>query len=335
VSGRLRRRSTKKLAGAGTALLAFGVLTALLAATSAARTGERPVITGDPIVGEVLTSSSAGDTGLYKWQSCDPNVADCADAPFNDPNWTDLTDALQDNQTYTVASSDVGHFIRVIAKGTSLGEQFVSSEPVGPVPAPPEPPAPEQGPEAQHGVQLLIQPVFGTVKVKLPGESGFTTIDNLTVIPVGTIVDTRGSRVSLTAATGDFGDTTPDDSVDFYGGLFKALQAPATNSQAVAKLIGKLSCGGKGKAARASSGGGPIAVAASKRRRRLWGSGHGSYGTAGSGGTGSVVGTTWLTVEKCSGTFFKVLDGTGIQVFDYDLNKLFSLGPGQSHFAEK
>jgi hypothetical protein len=331
LSGRVRRRN-KKLAAAAAPLVCV-VLTAVLASASAARTGDRPVISGDPIVGNVLASSSAGDTGLYKWQSCDPAVADCADAPFNDPNWTDLTDALQDNQTYTVATSDIGHFIRVLAKGTSLGEQFVSSEPVGPVPGVPV--APETGPVAEHGVNLLIQPVFGTVKVKLPGQSGFTTIDNLSVVPVNTIVDTRGSRVTLTAATGNLGDTTPDDSVDFYGGLFRAVQAPATNSQAVAKLIGKLACrGAHGSSAKASSAG-PVAVASRSRRRRLWGSGHGSYGTAGSGGTGSVVGTTWLTVENCKGTLFKVLDGTGITVFDFDLNKLFSLGPGQSHFAKK
>jgi hypothetical protein len=116
------------------AILAGGAL--LLASISIAAPkpdGPRPVISGTPIVGAVLTSSSAGETGRYRWQSCDPAVASCADAGFPDSNWTDLTGPSAD-PSYTVQPTDVGHFIRVLAKGTSLGTQFTPSEPVGPIP---------------------------------------------------------------------------------------------------------------------------------------------------------------------------------------------------------
>jgi hypothetical protein len=318
------------------AILAGGAL--LLASISIAAPkpdGPRPVISGTPIVGAVLTSSSAGETGRYRWQSCDPAVASCADAGFPDSNWTDLTGPSAD-PSYTVQPTDVGHFIRVLAKGTSLGTQFTPSEPVGPIPptavasvTPGEVP-----PTAQHGVTVLIVP-FGSVEVKLPGKKCFAPVEGPATIPVGTVVDTRGSKVLLTAATGALGDTTPDQSVEFYGGLFRALQRSAANAPAVAKLVQKLACGkGQGSKGKASASSGPVAVTARKRRRRVWGSGSGSYGTAGSGGTGSVRGTTWLTKDNCKGTFFKVTEGIGITVFDRDLKKRVPLGPGQSYFAK-
>jgi hypothetical protein len=152
---------------------------------------------------------------------------------------------------------------------------------------------------------------------------------------VNSLIDTRGSRIHITAATGNFGNKTPDQSVDFYDGIFRILQSADADSPAVAQLVEKLACGaGKGKQVKASSAG-PVAVKARKRRRRLWGSGHGSYATSGGGGTGSVRGTTWLTQDTCKGTLFRVAEGLGITVTDNRLKKQIDLGPGQSYFARR
>ncbi len=307
-------------AAAAATLLAVGAIAVAVASVSSARVGEKPTITGTAVVGETLVSS---ESNLYRWQRCDPAVNTCTDAAANDTNWSDIGGARA--RTYMVASADLGFFIRVLTKGTNLGEQFSASAPVGPVTG--EPPL--------HGISVLAEPVEGTVKVKKPGETAFNVLTELSLIPVGSKVDTRGSRVQLTAATGQFGSETLDQPVDFYAGLFKIIQKPGANSRAKAKLIQKLGCKKKkgGKKASASAGG-PTAVESRKRRRRrVWGSGSGNYSTSGSGGTGSVRGTTWLTKDTCKGTRFKVTEGVGITVFDFKKKKKIKLGPGDTYFA--
>jgi hypothetical protein len=321
-------------------LLALAAIAVALASVSSARVGTQPTISGTPEVGETLTSSVSS---LYRWQRCDPAVNTCVDAAANDNNWSDILGARE--QTYTVVSADVGFFIRVLTKGTNLGEQWAASAPVGPVPAPPQPPppppgtvipVPAEGLVPLHGVQVLAEPVEGTVKVREPGQTAFSVLTELSLIPVGSTIDTRGSRVRLVAATGAFGSESADHPIDFYAGLFKLIQKPGANAPATAKLAGKLACGKKkkgGKKASASAGGATAVESRKRRRRRLWGSGSGNYSTSGSGGTGSVRGTTWLTKDTCKGTNFKVTEGLGITVFDFKKKKKIKLGPGDKYFA--
>jgi hypothetical protein len=305
----------------------FGVILVLVSGTAAG--AARPSIIGSPVVGTVLTANPPADfNGLSQWQSCDPSIANCSDsADHNDPNWTDLPGPtnLHENQTYAVVSTDLGHFIRVLLHDNSLGQKWETSAPIGPVVG---------GIAPEHGLNVLARPVAGTVPVKRPGQDGFQPLGKgVSKVPVNSLIDTRGSRINIIAATGNLGDKTADRSVDYYDGLFRIVQSGAANSAAVAVLAQKLGCGsGKGKQAKASSRG-PVAVTARKRRRRLWGSGSGSYATSGGGGTGSVRGTTWLTRDTCKGTLFRVAEGLGITVFDKGLKKKVELGPGQSYFA--
>jgi hypothetical protein len=220
---------------------------------------------------------------------------------------------------------------------TQVNERLVTYEPPPPVGLVPPP----VGLVPLHGEQLLAEPVGGTTpEVKLPGQTAFNVLTDLSVIPVGSTIDTRGSRVQLTAATGAFLSEAPDHPVDFYGGLFKITQKPGLNARATMKLTQKLACGKKkkkgAKKAEASAGG-PQAVVSRKRRRRrhVWGSGSGNYSTSGGGGTGSVRGTTWLTKDTCKGTKFKVTEGLGITVFDFKKKKKINLGPGDKYFAAK
>jgi hypothetical protein len=330
---------------------AVAVLGAVVAASAVASGERRPTIVGDPVVGNVLSvtfstedpeaaSGDGGFDGLYRWQSCDPAVADCFASTFHDdPSWTDLPAAdpnPHNNPTYTIVSADVGHFIRVLTHENSTGAQWRASDPVGPVTEPPQAEEPQPPPplEPEHGISFLVQPAGGTVMIKPPGASAFTKLDGLQKIPVNSVIDTRGGMVDLTAATGNLGDTTEDNSVNLWDGLIRIEQSGDTNASATARLVQKLRCAkGKGRQAKAGKSSGPVATTSGKRRRRVWGSGHGNYKTSGSGGTGSVRGTTWLTKDTCRGTFFKVTDGIGISVFDIDLGQTFELGPGQSYFA--
>jgi hypothetical protein len=332
------RRRTKVLA-AGACLLSLGAAAAF-GSSSAAQGSARPVISGDPAVGSTLTAS-ASPTGqtLYQWQGCDPDIANCADSLVHtDPNWFDLTGQSHAGSSYTVTPADAGNFIRVLVHDNNTGDKWATSVPVGPVPEPPAPPAPpgitapDQAIQPEHGLSLLVEPTGGTVLIKLPGAPGFTPLSGLQKIPVDSVLDTRGGKVRVIAATGELGDTTEDNSVDFYEGLVRLQQAGSTNAPTVAKLIQKLRCG-KAKGAKASAAGGPLAATSKGRSSRIWGSGHGNYGSRGSGGTGSVRGTTWLTKDTCKGTFFKVTEGIGISVFDFDLDKTVGIGPGQSYLA--
>jgi len=331
----------------GTALAAAVTFVAcsLLASSAAfsSRIGEEPTITGEPVVGETLVSSTPGDSGVYKWQRCDPSTATCEDAGRDDPNWSDIPGAEgPTGQAYTIPSADLGFFIRVLTKDTNLGTQFTPSAPVGPVTSPAAPPPPVE-PAAeeivpQHGIKLVGQTTGGSVSFKPPGQAGFTPLGAKNTIPVGSIVNTRKGRIGVTAATGEFGNTTPDEAFEYYGGLFKILQPPATNSVAIAKLVGKGRCGAS-QGSRKVKKGSVAQVSRRRKGRRLWGRGTGRYGTAGRGGTGSVVGTTYLTVEKCGGTFFKVPpqsgEGHGIKVLAKGKKKPVFLAPGERYFAER
>lgn len=191
--------------------------------------------------------------------------------------------------------------------------------------------------DPEHGISFLIERTAGSVRVKEPGERGFEDLSKLNKggnVLVNTLVDTRGGRVEVTAATGNFAETTPDDSVVFYDGLIRLKQRGARNAPTIANLAGKLHCGQRGGEAKAGKSSGPVASTSRHRgRKHIWGSGSGNTSTAGSGGTGSVRGTTWLTRDTCRGTFFKVTEGIGISVFDRDLGQKVKLGPGQTYFA--
>jgi hypothetical protein len=319
----------RKLGGLCAAATVFG---AVVLASGIASGASQPTIVGPPIVGVTLSVSVPdGFDGLYQWQSCNPAVANCSDSlEHNDQNWTDLPPIDTDrhnNTNYTIVSADLGHFIRVLAKDNSFGNgTWVPSPRIGPVIA---------GDAAQHGISVLVKPVGGSVKVKKPGQRDFDDLKKLEKIPVESVVDTREGRVEVTAATGDLGDTTADTSAVFYDGLISLQQSRAHDAPAIAKLVEDLGCkNGKVGGARAGKAGEPVAtVSRKRRRRRIWGSGSGNYSTSGSGGTGSVRGTTWLTKDTCRGTFFKVTEGLGISVLDFDLGQTVELGPGQSYFA--
>lgn len=317
--------TTRRIAAGALALL--GITALVAAGDSRAQQGtiDPPTISGTPIVGQTLTASGAS---VYKWQRCASNCTS-AGAVFVDIPGT----GGQGRDTYVLTAADLGMWIRVQGKGAPQGTKFVASAPVGPVLAPPSGVAPEVLPE--HGVHLLGETTEGTVKFKPPGKKEFTTLSGSTVIPVGSIINTRKGTILLIAATGEFGSRNPDNGMEYFDGLFKIKQKDATDAPAIAKLLGKLSCPGDKKGGASASAAGPVAESAGRRRkRRLWGRGTGSYGTRGGGGTGSVVGTTWLTKDTCNGTFFKVTEGIGITVDPKGKKKDVFLEPGETYFAD-
>ena len=70
-----------------------------------------------------------------------------------------------------------------------------------------------------------------------------------------------------------------------------------------------------------------------KRKRRLWGSDDGgSFQTHGRDSVATVRGTNWLTVDTCSGTLTRVLEGA-VSVRPRGKGKTVLVKAGQRHFV--
>ena len=66
--------------------------------------------------------------------------------------------------------------------------------------------------------------------------------------------------------------------------------------------------------------------------RRLWGNGNGNFRTRGRYATATVRGTTWLTEDRCDGTFVQVRKGT-VQVLDVRRHQQISVRAGKSQLV--
>jgi hypothetical protein len=138
--------------------------------------------------------------------------------------------------------------------------------------------------------------VSGTVRIKRPGRKRYVTLTAEAQIPVGSSIDTRRGRITITAAQG--GGRTA--SADFFDGLFKLTQTKGRKPIATLKLIERLSCA---KAKRATI------AAKKKKKRRLWGDGKGRFRTEGKYSAATVRGTRWLTQDRCTSTLTRVVRG--------------------------
>ncbi len=149
------------------------------------------------------------------------------------------------------------------------------------------------------GVSGNVDPVAGHIRVKLPGSHVWVSIKSLTHVPFGTIIDATHGKVTITT----IGPKGTEQQISFFSGMFKLLQNKKT-AQVQAVLVGGsfASCPrvhGQAKQARTASSSKHVV-------RKLWASGHGSYSTKGSYAAGAVVGTKWLTADRCDGTLIYV-----------------------------
>ena len=158
----------------------------------------------------------------------------------------------------------------------------------------------------------------GKVRIKRPGSKSFVTLTAEAQIPVGSSIDTRSGRITITAAQGG-GKTA---SADFFDGLFKLTQTkrkPVTTLT----LTEKLSCPKAGNA---------IAAAKKKKKRRLWGDGSGKFRTKGKHSAATVVGTKWLVEDRCKSTLTRVVRGR-VSVRDFAKKKTVIVRAGKRYTA--
>jgi hypothetical protein len=192
-------------------------------------------------------------------------------------------------------------------------------------PAPAVPPAPTATPTPLPapvaGKTVNVKPVSGKVKFKRPGGKSYVTLTAGAQIPVGTSIDTRAGRITITAAQGK-GKTA---SADFYEGLFKLSQNKGSAPVTTLTLTEKLSCPKSGHAA---------AAAAKKKTRKLWGDGSGSFRTRGQYSAATVRGTRWLTQDSCGATLTRVVRGA-VTVRDEVKRKTVIVRAGKRYTARR
>jgi choice-of-anchor C domain-containing protein len=138
-------------------------------------------------------------------------------------------------------------------------------------------------------------------------------------IPVGSLIDTRKGRIAIQSAS-DLKGGTQDG--QFYDGIFQIKQARAAKPVTDALLI----------TSRAGCGKSSARASAKKKLGRLWATAKGKFRTKGRYSAASVRGTTWLTEDRCDGTFTKVSRGR-VSVRDNVKRKTIILSAGESYLA--
>ena len=187
---------------------------------------------------------------------------------------------------------------------------LLNPAPAGPGPTLPPPVA---------GKNVNVEPVSGTVRIRRPGRKRFVTLTGEAQIPVGSTIDTRSGRVSITAAQGSGATAT----TDFFDGLFKLTQTKGSKPLTTLTLTERLSCPRKGTAS---------AAAKKKKRRKLWGDGSGRFRTKGKHSAATVVGTRWLVQDRCASTLTRVVRGT-VKVRDFAKRKTVTVRAGKRYTA--
>jgi hypothetical protein len=163
----------------------------------------------------------------------------------------------------------------------------------------------------------VIQPVSGTVLVKIKPSKVFVPLDTSKGIPLGSEVDVRHGSVKLFSVPKAGGVA---ESALFYQGIFKVTQPGAITQLTLTEA---LSCKTAKKAG---------VAAAKPKTRKLWGDGSGSFRTRGKYSAATVRGTKWLVQDACTSTLTKVSRGL-IQVEDLVKHKTLLLRAGKSYLA--
>jgi hypothetical protein len=178
-------------------------------------------------------------------------------------------------------------------------------------------PPPSGPPTLGHDVD--VQPVSGTVLVKLPGKKKYVALKRLSEIPVGAQVDTTKGRVNLTSAL----RRGKLNHANFYDGLFEVRQKKQVGAVTELALVGAVAACTQAQTQSLQA----------KKKRKLWGTGKGSFRTKGRYSSATVRGTIWYVEDRCDGTLTRVTRGV-VEVRDFTRNATVSVTAGHSYFAK-
>jgi hypothetical protein len=169
---------------------------------------------------------------------------------------------------------------------------------------------------------IVIRATAGTVLYQT--SAGFQTLSADKKIKLGTFIDARHGKVTVTSASDHRGSYQTGV---YYGGKFKSRQRGTKRPVTEAYLIGPVGPCGNAKGASAS--------AKKKRRsRHLWGDSHGNFRTVGKSSSASTRGTKYLVKDTCAGTTTTVVRGK-VLVRQFSDNTPHTVTAGHSYFAPR
>jgi hypothetical protein len=170
-----------------------------------------------------------------------------------------------------------------------------------------------------------LQPIRGTVFVKLPANSGLIPLTGARAVGLGAVIDVRAGVVRLTAAY-----PTPGHFAiaDLQAGVFEVQQTRAGNGltdlQVKDTQNERSACAVRGESGRGRT---------AHQLGLLLGSGKGQFRTDGRFSAATIRGTAWGVRDRCDGTL--TIDRSGVVVVsDFRLHTTIVLGAGQSYLAK-
>jgi hypothetical protein len=172
---------------------------------------------------------------------------------------------------------------------------------------------------------VVVAPVSGKVLVRTPGAPYSTRLTAPRVVPVGTVVDTTGGRVSLTSANPRPGSV---QSGEFFEGTFQVTQSRAGRGLVSLVLRDTIT---------RQSGCAPDTAHAAALSKRilglLRGSAKGHFRTVGRFSAATVLGTNWGVRDRCDGTLTVVREGV-VEVRDFVNHTTVVVRTGQTYLAK-
>jgi PKD repeat protein len=234
-----------------------------------------------------------------------------------------------------VVTDNEGASTRTVFTGTSTIENgapraatvrviriAAAAQPPQAAPAPPASVQPPPRPEL--GETIVVEPVEGSVRVRVPGEQSFVRLEELRVIPVGSLIDARRGKALLSSVRDRSGSIQQGR---FFAGLFKVRQRRSQRYITELVLRGKV-----GPCPGADGADGATAAARRSSRRKLWGNANGRFRSQGRYSSSAVRGTRWLTDDSCEGTLTVVRRGR-VAVRDLVGDTTTVLEAGESYMA--
>ncbi len=197
--------------------------------------------------------------------------------------------------------------------------------------APAPSPAPAPAPEPHQGKSVAIAESTGTVRVRVPGSTRFVDLARLTEVPLGSRIDAREGKATITVEVD--ARTGATQTGTFFRGIFVVTQTRGPKPVLVLTLAGgSFADCSTTPATRsilgAASSPVPFQFAARKRSkrkvRRLWGKGKGDFRSTGVRSSATVRGTYWLVEDRCDGTYTRVRRGI-VDVRDFGQRKTVRL----------